>query len=85
MKIEDNRVVLDENDMQAILPYNDNMSRTECYNKGMLDFAEAVKRKIDTAREAKEQHSYMYWGGIFDNLLDNLESLTHSVIAFKKK
>ena len=50
----------------------------------ITSFAETVKAKVDNARLAKEQHSYMYWGGILDSLIDDLEHLTHSVIAFKR-
>jgi len=50
----------------------------------MFDFAKTVKVKIDNARQAKEQNSYMYWGSILDSLLDDLEHLTHSVISFKR-
>lgn len=81
MKIENNQIVVEESDF----PFNDSMSRAECYNKGMLDFAEAVKLKIDAARTAKEQHSFMYLGGIFDSLLGDLEQLTYSVISLKNR
>lgn len=81
MKIENNQIVVEESD----LPFNDSMSRAECYNKGMLDLAEAVKLKIDAARTAKEQHSFMYLGGIFDSLLGDLEQLTYSVISLKNR
>ena len=84
MKIENNQIIIDESDLASALPFNDKMSRSECYSKGMLDFAETVKAKIDNARLAKEQHSYMYWGGILDSLIDDLEHLTHSIIAFKR-
>ena len=84
MKVENNQIIIEENDLASILPFNEKMSKTDCYNKGMFDFAKTVKVKIDNARQAKEQHSYMYWGAIFDSLLDDLEHLTHSVISFKR-
>lgn len=84
MKIENNQIIIDESDLESVMPFNDKMSKAECYSKGMIDFAETVKTKIDNARLAKEQHGFMYWGGILDSLIDDLEYLTHNVIAFKK-
>ena len=84
MKVENNQIIIEENDIASLLPFNENMSKTDCYNKGMFDFAKTVKVKIDNARQAKEQNSYMYWGAILDSLLDDLENLTHSVISFKR-
>ena len=84
MKVENNQIIIEENDIASILPFNEKMSKAECYSKGMFDFAKTVKVKIDNARQAKEQNSYMYWGAILDSLLDDLEHLTHSVISFKR-
>lgn len=84
MKVENNQIIIEENEIASILPFNEKMSKAECYSKGMFDFAKTVKVKIDNARQAKEQNSYMYWGAILDSLLDDLEHLTHSVISFKR-
>ena len=84
MKIENNQIIVDERDLASALPFNDNMSKAECYSKGMLDFAEAVRAKVDNARLAREQHSYMYHGYVLASLIDELEHLTHSVITFKR-
>lgn len=80
MKIENNQIIVDECDLESVMPFNDKMTKAECYSKGMLDFAEAVKAKVYTSREAREQHSYMYWGNILNSLLDDLENMTHSVL-----
>lgn len=85
MKIEDNRIVIDEKDLHRILPFNDETPRAGCYNRGMIDFAEAVKIKVDAARAARDQHSYMYHGAILNTLLDDLDRLTHNVLAFKSE
>ena len=84
MKVENNQIIIEEIDLDSILPFNEKMSKAECYSKGMFDFAKTVKVKIDNARQAKEQNSYMYWGASLDSLLDDREHLTHSVISFKR-
>lgn len=36
-------------------------------------------------RAARDQHSYMYHGAILNTLLDDLDRLTHNVLAFKAR
>ena len=81
MKLENNQIIVEESD----LPFNDNMTQFECYGKGMLDFAEIVRAKVNDVKLAREQHSFMYWGTLFNSLLNDLEHLTDSVINLKNK
>jgi hypothetical protein len=76
MKIEDNVIIVEDKD----LPFTDDMSKTECYAKGAYDFAQQVKQMAKTARENKEQHSFMYHGMILDSLINNLDNLTDNII-----
>ena len=72
-------------DLESLMPFNDNMSKGECYGKGMYDLATQVKLYIDKAKAAKESQSYMYWGAILEGLIDNLEHLTHGILIQKIK
>jgi len=72
-------------DIESLMPFNDKMSKAECYGKGMYDFADTVKRMTDRAKAAKESQSYMYWGAILEGLIDDLEHLTHGVLIQKIK
>ena len=72
-------------DLESLAPFNDNMSKGECYGKGMYDLAVEVKRMADNAKESKESHGFMHWGTILDQLIDNLNHLTHGILIQKIK
>lgn len=72
-------------DIESLMPFTDNMSKGECYGKGMYDLATQVKLYVDKAKAAKESQSYMYWGAILEGLIDNLEHLTHGILIQKIK
>lgn len=70
-------------DVENLMPFNDKMSRGECYGKGMYDLAVTVRNMTNKAKSARQSQSYMHWGRILDDLICDLEHLTHGIMIQK--
>ena len=87
-KAKDDTLMADINqilkvDIESLMPFNDKMSRSECYGKGMYDLAVTVRNMTNKAKSARQSQSYMHWGRILDDLICDLEHLTHGIMIQK--